>query len=53
MVIASARGSYKVKDVFDYMRQLYGERKDVPTAGPSFANIEKNYFAITARKGNT
>jgi hypothetical protein len=50
MVIASARGSYKVKDVVDSMRQLYGERTDVPTACPSFATMEKNDFAITARK---
>jgi hypothetical protein len=36
MVIASAKGSHKVKDLVDSMRQLYGDRQDVPVASPTF-----------------
>jgi hypothetical protein len=52
MVIASARGSYKVKDVVDSMRQLYGERVDVPTAGSSFATVESKKFCNYCKKRN-
>jgi hypothetical protein len=41
MVVASAKGSYKVKCIVDSMRQLYGDRADVPVASPSFTTIEK------------
>jgi hypothetical protein len=37
MVVASAKGSYKVKDIVDSMRQLYGNRADAPVASPSFS----------------
>jgi hypothetical protein len=40
MVVASAHGSYKVKDMVDSMRQLYEERTDVPTANASFATVD-------------
>jgi hypothetical protein len=41
MVIASAKGSYKISAVVDSMRQLYGERQDVPVASPSFLTSPK------------
>jgi hypothetical protein len=51
MVIASARGSYKVKDVVDSMRQLYGERVDVATSS-SFATVESKRFCNFCKKRN-
>ena len=36
MVVASAKGSHKVKDLVDSMRQLYGDRQDVPVASRNY-----------------
>jgi hypothetical protein len=48
MIIASARGSYKVRDVADSMRQLYGERQDIPKTG--LAMTTSSTFATSAPK---
>jgi hypothetical protein len=50
MATASAFGTYKVKDVVDSMRQLYGERTDVPTSGSSFATMEKTILKLLQEK---
>jgi hypothetical protein len=53
MVIASAKGSYKIGAVVDSMRQLYGERKDVPAASPSFITSPKEKkFCGYCKKNN-
>jgi hypothetical protein len=52
MVVASAHGSYKVKDMVDSMRQLYGERTDVPTANASFATVDTKKFCNYCKKKN-
>jgi hypothetical protein len=52
MVVASAQGSYKVGDLVDSMRQLYGEQADIPMASPSFMTKETKKFCTYCRKKN-
>jgi hypothetical protein len=52
MVVASARGSYKVGDLVDSMRQLYGEQADIPTTVPSFVTNESKKFCTYCKKKN-
>jgi hypothetical protein len=53
MVVASARGSYKIKEIVDSLRQLYGERADAPAASPSFVTVENKKFCTYCKKGTT
>jgi hypothetical protein len=47
MVVASAHGSYKVKDMVDSMRKLYGA-----TANASFATVDTKTFCNYCKKKN-
>jgi hypothetical protein len=52
MVVASARGSYKVMDLVDSMRQLYGEWTDDSVTRPSFNTLPLKRFCTYCKKRN-
>jgi hypothetical protein len=53
MIVASAKGSYKVGAIVDSMRQLFGDRTDIPIASPSFHTQDvKARFCNYCKKKN-
>ena len=40
MIVASAKGSLKIAALVDSMRQLFGDRQDIPIASPLFVTTE-------------
>jgi hypothetical protein len=55
MVIASAKGRYKIGAVVDSMRQLYGERQDFNVPSPSFITSpkEKKFCGYCKKKNHS
>jgi hypothetical protein len=54
MIVASAKGSFKIAALVDSMRQLYGDRQDIPIESPSFvtAQGEKRFCNYCKKKNH-
>jgi hypothetical protein len=57
MIVASAKGNYKITAIVDSMRQFFGNHQDSPIAGPSFhtkdsAKPEKRFCNFCKKKNH-
>jgi hypothetical protein len=53
MIVASAKGSFKIGGIVDSMRQLFGDRNDIPIESTSFvANNDLKRFCNYCKKKN-
>jgi hypothetical protein len=50
MIVASAKGSFKIAALIDSMKQLYGDRQDIPIESPSFVTAQGESVIIATER---